>query len=144
MHGTSLSLTVPFEVLGILILAPPGTKFRYIHIYIIYTYMKIRCWKKRTHPPCFFRSLYVFFHEKQYHAGNISQIKNSGGRVFNDSGSSHSRNSQRKFSGKLPIYELLGSLTGIVVLAMVVLVVVARSSSSPSSSSPSSSSPSSS
>ena len=26
---------------------------------------------------------------------------------------------QRKFSGKLPIYELLGSLTGIVVLAVV-------------------------
>ena len=31
---------------------------------------------------------------------------------------------QRKFSGKLPIYELLGSLTGIVVLVVVVLVVV--------------------
>ena len=30
---------------------------------------------------------------------------------------------QRKFSGKLPIYELLGSLTGKVVLAVVVLVV---------------------
>ena len=33
-------------------------------------------------------------------------------------------NSQRKFSGKLPIYELLGSLTGIVVLAVVVVAVV--------------------
>ena len=31
---------------------------------------------------------------------------------------------QRKFSGKLPIYELLGSLTGIVVLAVVVVAVV--------------------
>ena len=31
---------------------------------------------------------------------------------------------QRKFSGKLPIYELLGSLTGIVVLAVVVVVAV--------------------
>ncbi len=31
---------------------------------------------------------------------------------------------QRKFSGKLPIYELLGSRTGIAVLAVVVLVVV--------------------
>ena len=34
------------------------------------------------------------------------------------------RYNQRKFSGKLPIYELLGSLTGIVVLAVVVVVVV--------------------
>ena len=31
---------------------------------------------------------------------------------------------QRKFSGKLPIYELLGSLTGIVVVAVVVVAVV--------------------
>ena len=31
---------------------------------------------------------------------------------------------QRKFSGKLPIYELLGSLTGIVVLAVVVIATV--------------------
>ena len=31
---------------------------------------------------------------------------------------------QRKFSGKLAIYELLCSLTGIVVLAVVVVVVV--------------------
>ena len=31
---------------------------------------------------------------------------------------------QRKFSGKLPIYELLGSLTGIVVVAVVAVVVV--------------------
>ena len=31
---------------------------------------------------------------------------------------------QRKFSGKLPIYELLGRLTGIVVLAIVVVAVV--------------------
>ena len=31
---------------------------------------------------------------------------------------------QRKFSGKLPIYELLGSLTGIVVLAVVVVAIV--------------------
>ena len=31
---------------------------------------------------------------------------------------------QRKFSGKLPIYELLGSLTGVVVLAVVVVAVV--------------------
>ena len=31
---------------------------------------------------------------------------------------------QRKFSSKLPIYELLGSLTGIVVLVVVVVVVV--------------------
>ena len=31
---------------------------------------------------------------------------------------------QRKFSGKLPIYELLGSLTGIVVLAVVVVAAV--------------------
>ena len=64
------------------------------------------------------------FMKNNIHAGNISQIKNSGGRVFNDSGSSHSRNSQRKFSGKLPIYEVLGSLTGIVVLAVVVVGVV--------------------
>ena len=51
-------------------------------------------------------------------------------------------NNQRKFSGKLPIYELLGTLTGIVVLAVVVVVVVVlvvlvvRSSSSSSPSSP--------
>ena len=31
---------------------------------------------------------------------------------------------QRKFSGKLPIYELVGSLTGKVVLAVVVVAVV--------------------
>ena len=51
---------------------------------------------------------------------------------------------QRKFSGKLPIYELLGSLTGIVVLAVVVRSSSSPSNSSPSSSSRSSSSPSSS
>ena len=32
--------------------------------------------------------------------------------------------SQRKFSGKLPIYELLGSLTGIVVVVIVVVLAV--------------------
>ena len=39
-------------------------------------------------------------------------------------GYSKSTSSQRKFSGKLPIYELLGSLTRKVVVAVVVVAVV--------------------